>query len=144
MAISGPTGDYLMGGGICSSSLFDVSNDSEEKQGISEGKAEEDIASWWEGFGFENEGLLVLRDDQAPGGEALDGDNCHGEWGPPVELPGLESGAGSVRSSAGMKLGEEKHRAEDEELTKGMSANLNDLGSFLEFETWGLGGGGDM
>ncbi|KAI9815411.1 MAG: hypothetical protein M1832_005481 [Thelocarpon impressellum] len=128
MAISGPTGGYLMGGDTTPSSADD-----------------DEIIDWFVSYGFETEGLLVNEDPTSA--HAADFEPV---WADPVELPALDSAGSSARSSA-VGLSEEandvvsqaSNGADDVPANK-MSCNLNDLGDYLSFETYPVGAVEDL
>ena len=121
MAISGPTGDYFMGGETSPESADD-----------------DEIVEWFASYGFDSEGSLIHEDDatRAAASEPV--------WLPPVELPALDSVVSSVRSSGVTLASEEQNLAnpdpvaEESEVGK-MSCNLNDLGDYLNFESSHVG-----
>ncbi|KAI9852616.1 MAG: hypothetical protein M1838_000064 [Thelocarpon superellum] len=123
MAISGPTGDYLMGGDTSSDQVVD-----------------NDVAEWFTSYGFTSEGRMVEHDEVKETDEEAESPS----WSPPVELPALDSTATSARTSAMRVEGDdyEKQVVQDVDELLGagkMSANLNDLGDYLSFETYHVG-----
>ncbi|KAI9681232.1 MAG: hypothetical protein M1817_002514 [Caeruleum heppii] len=124
MAISGPTGSYLMGGA-----------DEHPEVAIDD---DAETLSWFESYGFDSEGRLVRSYVEEDGlGEAMHSPEDDWMYLAPVELPGLDSQISSVRSSSGLTMGTEHGGVEggpSDQPCNMMSANLTDLGDYLNFE----------
>jgi hypothetical protein len=116
MAISGPTGDYFMGG-----------------EGNPEVDGVDDIVDWFQSLGFESEGLLV-QDGIMASSDILD-DDVLGPASP------REGRLAASRSSAGKNGGSSssssaqpffRSRSDGEQMT----CNLSGLEDFLNFEVY--------
>ncbi|KAI9798885.1 MAG: hypothetical protein M1833_004388 [Piccolia ochrophora] len=135
MAISGPTGDYLMGGG---SGVDDA--DAEP-----DGNVEEEIIEWFQSYGYSSEGLLLTTDDED--GDADSEEECEFEDSlSPVELPAPHKHGEELSMRVVGQDDDDEQRARRNggqwagKRAWQMSCNLNDLGEFLSFEMYGGGG----
>lgn len=107
MAISGPTGDYLMAG-----------------DAHSESGSVDDLVDWFLEYGFDSEGVLIQSDEMEDPERLLD---CP----PKPPTPVQPSAAAELGPSGPAKTG-------PDEAWK-MSCNLQDLGEYLNFESYHVG-----
>ena len=124
MAISGPTGDYLMEGDACS-----------------EPSGSDDIVEWFLTYGFESEGLLVQSEN------TMEEDEEDELMEPPEEpLPTtFAAGADTELRVTEMHLTEPWQKEPTMSDGWQMSCNLTDLGDYLNFEIHHIGAfGGDL
>ncbi|KAI9809022.1 MAG: hypothetical protein M1825_002311 [Sarcosagium campestre] len=124
MAISGPTGDYLMGG--VSGGMNDESYRPEEA-------IEDDFVDWFRSYGYESEGLLIIGEDEPSDFDTAFSQGLIVFSTSPVELPAGDSQ--NRRSTDSVVQGDmwmEKRGCK-------MSCNITDLGDFLNFESYHIG-----
>lgn len=131
MAISGPTGDYLMGG-----------------EASSDNGGTDEIVDWFLDFGFESEGLLVQTEETEEPAYVFDPDDAGDDYSDYDDedededdpLSGITSIAAAVEGQ--LRMIEEEQRIRDERREQSrdhgwtMSSNLTDLGDYLSFENY--------